>query len=299
MPRIILSASRRSDIPAFYMPWFMQQIEQGFFVVDNPYSGKITTVPATNTQVHSIVFWSKDFGPFLIGGYGERLRRQGFGLFFNFTLNSPHSLLEPALPPLDQRLAQLAQLCTVFGPQTVQWRFDPLCFFRNGRGEEENNLAGFSVIAEQAALLKVPVCITSFADPYRKVLRRFKKAGIAPIEPVLQTKVALIARLAQTLAGSGIELQLCCEKEVLNALPQPPPAGQAACIPGARLACLYGGDLSLKRDRSQRAAAGCGCTVSKDIGSYRNHPCPHNCLYCYAAPLVDRRAVPRQEGPAR
>jgi len=297
MPRIILSASRRSDIPAFYMPWFMRQIDQGYFEVDSPYTGKVATVAATVEQVHSIVFWSKDFGPFMEGRCGQQLRRRGFGLFFNFTINSPHPLLEPALPPLSRRLAQLSELCAVFGPQMVQWRFDPVCFWMNAQGEEENNLDRFAAIAEHAAALKIPVCITSFVDPYRKVIRRFKKAGICLAEPDMRRKAALITRMAETLAGLGIELQLCCEKEVLTALQRPAAARAGACIPGPRLAGLYGADISLARDSGQRASAGCGCTVSRDIGSYRHHPCRHNCLYCYANPVNHRQPSNPERGP--
>ena len=95
MEKIILSASRRTDIPAFYMPWFMAGIEQGRFGVVNPYNQKISNVPAGVDQVHTIVFWSKDFGPFLKGGYGEDLAARGYHLFFNFTVNTADRLLEP------------------------------------------------------------------------------------------------------------------------------------------------------------------------------------------------------------
>ena len=75
--KIILSASRRTDIPAFYMDWFMEQIEAGFFSVENPFNGHVRTVPARPDDVHTIVFWSKDFGAFLRGGYGKRLQQMG------------------------------------------------------------------------------------------------------------------------------------------------------------------------------------------------------------------------------
>lgn len=298
MARIILSASRRSDIPAFFMPWFMHSIDQGFFEVESPYSRKIMTVGATTDQVHSIVFWSKNFDPFLKGRYGEQLRRRGFNLFFNFTINSPHPLLEPALPPLRLRLAQLDELCAAFGPQAVQWRFDPICFFTNTHGKEESNLDGFTLISQHVAKLKIPVCITSFVDPYRKVMLRFKKHGISLTEPDMGRKITLITDMAQKLDGSGVKLQLCCEKEVLAALPQPAAARPGACIPGAHLAGLYGKDLALVPDRGQRAAAGCGCTASRDIGSYRRHACRHDCLYCYAAPLASRNQPSHEKTPA-
>ena len=126
--KIVISASRRTDIPAFYMPWFMSQIEAGSFEVVNPYNQKAHYVPGTPDKVHTIVLWSKNFGPFIENNYGDRMREKGFQLFFNFTINSDCSLLEPNVPPLGARLDQLEQLCQRFGPETVNWRFDPICF---------------------------------------------------------------------------------------------------------------------------------------------------------------------------
>ena len=110
MPRVIISASRRTDIPAFYMPWFMACIDQGRFNVVNPYNQKTYQIPATPEEVHSIVFWSKNFGLFLRHRYGEWLNQKRYRLFFNFTINSPHPRLEPKVPSLEDRLQQLAQL---------------------------------------------------------------------------------------------------------------------------------------------------------------------------------------------
>ena len=102
--KIVLSASRRTDIPAFYMPWFMAQIEKGQFTVVNPFNRKESIVPATPDHVHSIVFWSKDFGAFIKKGFGQQLQKRGYYLFFNFTINSDNPLLEPHVPPLHYAL---------------------------------------------------------------------------------------------------------------------------------------------------------------------------------------------------
>ena len=81
--RIVLSASRRTDIPAFYMPWFMKQIKRGVFEVVNPFNRQVRTVPATPADVHTIVFWSKDFGLFLKENQAKKLQQAGYHLFFN------------------------------------------------------------------------------------------------------------------------------------------------------------------------------------------------------------------------
>jgi hypothetical protein len=288
MFRIVLSASRRTDIPAFYMPWFMDGIRKGSFEVTNPYNRQISCVPADREHVHSIVFNSKDFGAFLKNGYGEKLAQRGYGLFFNFTINSPHPRLEPRLPPLAERLAQLSELCGRFGPACIQWRFDPICHFETPAGTIESNLNRFDEIARKAAASGVESCIMSFVDLYAKVKKRVRVSGLNLHEPPLAQKVATTLNLQRRLAAVNLQLSLCCEKEVLAALPLFSPVKAAACIPVQRLAALYGHDISQRRDPGQRATAGCGCGVARDIGSYDRHPCYHDCLYCYANPSCDR-----------
>ena len=298
MPRIVLSASRRTDIPAFYMPWFMSSIKRGYFTVINPYNNRTSRVPAGPEQVHSIVFWSKNFGPFIEKGYGLQLQQMGYGLFFNFTINSVHKTLEPNLPPLEQRLEQLARLSGVFGPGCMNWRFDPICVFKTTSGHTGSNLDQFTEIAGRVADAGVSTCITSFVDPYRKVLRRFDRySDLTLIDPPLDRKISVITKLAGCLGPLGINLHLCCEKDLLDALPPALPVSAAGCIPSHRLASLYGPDISLARDSGQRKAAGCTCGVSRDIGSYRLHPCRHDCLFCYANPAMDQAPPPSRTAP--
>jgi hypothetical protein len=287
---MVISASRRTDIPAFYMPWFMDCIHKGLFKVINPYNRRIVYISATPDKVHTIVFWSKNFGPFLSRKDGEALTRQGYRLFFNFTINSPHPILEPMMPPIEERLKQLTLLAKMFGPNRIQWRFDPICFFKNSFGDEKNNLDRFETIARHAAKAGIRICITSFVDLYRKVGRRFKNnTDLELIDPPMTTKVETITTLSNQLSSMGIALQLCCEKEVLDAMPTNGIASASACIPNDRLMALHGPGVSLARDYGQRTKAGCQCRVSKDIGSYSLHPCSHNCLFCYANPAMDEK----------
>ncbi|MCP3955014.1 MAG: DUF1848 domain-containing protein, partial [Desulfobacterales bacterium] len=287
--KIILSASRRTDIPAFYMPWFMDGIEAGQFEVVNPYNQKISNVPAGVTQVHAIVFWSKDFGPFLKGRYGEDLIARGYHLFFNFTVNTADRLLEPQVPPLPDRLDQMAALCRRFGPRVVNWRFDPLCFYATAQNGQADNLKDFERVAGTAACLGIRRCVTSFRDDYAKIRKRTATmSGFKFVEPPLAKKVSICLAMQRTLATHKISLQTCCEKEVLAALPAGSGVEKGRCISADLLMALFGGQISLKRDSGQRTAAGCGCHVSRDIGSYAWHPCWHNCLFCYANPVRDK-----------
>lgn len=283
--QIVISASRRTDIPAFYMDWFMEQIKKGVFEVTNPYNRRKFIVPATPDSVHTIVFWSKNFAPFLKGKFGQTLLAMGYNLFFNFTINSDIPLLEPRVPSLKQRLDQLRDLSRNYDSKTINWRFDPICFFKFEEKIIKDNLHDFSRIATWASQCGVTRCITSFMDHYTKIKKRTKSIpGFSFIDPILSEKTEILLKMEKKLSEKKIDLYTCCEKEVLNALPSGSNIRKGSCIPNDLFVKIFGGDLSFKRDTGQRSSKGCGCMISVDIGSYHLHPCYHNCLFCYANP---------------
>jgi hypothetical protein len=283
--KFVLSASRRTDIPAFYMDWFMDRMERGVFDVTNPYNGRSRHVSASVTTVHTIVFWSKNFGPFLRGRYGERLQKMGFNLFFNFTVNSESKDLEPNVPPLSERLDQLSKLAATHPPESISWRFDPVCRYVTTSGESGDNLGNFDKIAEHAGRAGITRCITSFMDLYPKIQKRTARSQALSFIPIpLSEQGRTLTAMHTKLKACGLQLFTCCEKELLQSLPPTRGIKAAACIPNDLLMRLFGGQLSLKKDGGQRVSSGCGCKISIDIGAYDQHPCYHNCLYCYANP---------------
>ncbi len=266
------------------MDCFMAGIEAGYFFVQNPFNGVYSNVAATPSAVHTIVFWSKDFSRFIAGGYGERLSEMGYNLFFNFTINSESPLLEPHIVSLSERLDQARALCRNFGPETVQWRFDPICFYHY-RGRTYHNLDGFDEIARRLSGLGVRRCITSFADLYAKVKRRTAQSqDFAFVDPPLEKKQRIVEKMADRLESLGITLYTCCEEKLTETLGKDTNVCQGACIDNRLLMALFGGKLSCRKDSGQRAAQGCGCLTSRDIGAYDAQPCFHDCLYCYANP---------------
>jgi hypothetical protein len=359
--KIVISASRRTDIPAFYMGWFMESIEEGGFKVQNPISGQVMSVQATPDKVHTIVFWSKNYGPFLKGGYGEDLVRRGFHLFFHFTINSEDPVLEPCIPSLEERLEQSRALSREFGSEVISWRFDPICFYKDkGKGKDKgkckgnheekdgdtkekdgdtkgidrdtrgidrdldtkgrygdtkgidrdgdtkgrygdidadsgddadsggmvyDNLQDLGRIAEAMSRLGVRRCITSFMDDYSKIQKRIRRIpGFTFVYPEVQKQIEIVLGMEKALAAFSIDLYTCCEKDLLSSLPPHSRIRASSCIPNDLLQKLFGGHISLRSDRGQRYRQGCGCKVSRDIGSYRDQPCHHHCLYCYANP---------------
>ena len=271
----------------------MAQVQKGVFEVVNPFNRKITLVPATAQAVHTIVFWSKNFAPFIQGKFGQKLLDRGFNLFFNFTINSTSPLLEPQVPPLSDRLNQLALLSRKFGAAVINWRFDPICFYKNSNdksdhrptGQIRHNRQDFPAIAAAAAQCGISRCITSFMDFYPKIKKRTAALnGFDFIDPPAEQKLAILLEMEKILSPLSIGLYTCCEKEILKMLPPNAGIKAGACIPNDLLVELFGGKLSLAQDRGQRVKAGCGCMQSVDIGNYQKHPCRHSCLFCYANP---------------
>jgi DNA repair photolyase len=291
-PQIVISASRRTDIPAFYLDWFMDRVESGYFEAINPYSRKVSIVSVTPEMVHSIVFWSKNFGPFLSRDIGEQLQKKGFHLFFNFTINSDSPRLEPLVPVLSERLRQLENLSNRFDSRAINWRFDPVCFYKINKGSIKNNLQDFDRIAAKAAQCGISRCITSFMDDYSKIRKRVKSiTGFSFIYPSPDKKMGILQEMKKKLRRDNIRLYTCCEKELLDRLPANAGIESSACVPNDLLVELYGGNLSVKTDHGQRIKKGCGCKVSIDIGSYPLHPCYHSCLFCYANPAADNNTL--------
>jgi hypothetical protein len=141
------------------------------------------------------------------------------------------------------------------------------------------------LIAARAADCGIGRCITSFMDHYPKIRKRTASIpGFTFVDPPLATKQDILLNIYRTLTTRNIDLFTCCEREILETLPVDTGVGQSACIPNRLLTELYGGNLSFKKDAGQRIQDGCGCMVSKDIGSYQQQSCYHNCLFCYANP---------------
>jgi len=276
----VISASRRTDIPAFYLDWFLHRLRLGSFKLANPYNGKIRTVAVSKASVGAIVFWSKNFAPLL-----KKVRElSGWPAVFNFTLNSENSLLEPGVPPLDERKEQIRSLARIYGAQAVRWRFDPVVFYNND-GVERNNLDSFEHLLEFAAGLGIDSCTVSFMDFYRKIAEREKHLpGFSFLYPDKERLIETAAWMAGLADRYGIRLFTCCEAGLGDVKIENLAPGR--CIDHDLIFRLYGAKLNCKQDMGQRKAAGCLCHQSVDVGSYREHPCLCGCLYCYANPVV-------------
>ncbi|NVM00845.1 MAG: DUF1848 family protein [Candidatus Helarchaeota archaeon] len=274
--KFIISASRRTDIPAFYLDWFMEKIHQGYVMVKNPfYPTQKYKVSLKKSDVHSIVFWSKDFGKFL----KISSEFDDYNLFFIFTINDCKRW-EPNVISLDKRLNQLGELVAEYGPEYIEYRFDPILFWReSGEKELKNNLNSFQTIIQHISALNINKCVFSFANWYQKCIKRSKKFGLEFYDPPLKEKLDIIRPMAQFCKTLGIRMYSCCNPELF----QIPNIYPAHCIDGNFLGKLFNEKCSVAKTPTRED---CGCTKSKDIGDYKEQICKHACIYCYAHPLV-------------
>lgn len=271
--RTVISASRRTDIPGFYMRWFEARIKQGSVVVPNPvWKGESHEVSLRKEDVHSIVLWSKNFRPFLDS---EIAKSRDYNWYFNFSIvDCPD--WEPGVLPLEERLDQLREIGERWSPRHINWRFDPIVFWDGGK---RNNLDSFLRIGDCCQELGITRCTFSFVVWYNKVKNRLRPSGLDWWDPPVEQKRDIVGWMVDCARERSIRLESCCNDDLL----QVQGVRQGRCVDGTLLTELFGERCTWARDRSQRKA--CGCTKSADIGSYAM-TCPHGCLYCYANPEV-------------
>jgi hypothetical protein len=267
MPPQVISASRRTDIPAFYSDWLLNRLDEGFCDVLHPYTKKSFRVSLHPEDVGAIVFWSKNYSPLL--PKLDAVEKTTKNLFFHFTITANREL-ELRVPDFKDAIKDYLFLAKRYSPDHIVWRFDPLCI--TDRLSFERYEERFAAIAE---LLKgvASSCIISFAHPYLKMIRNIEKYTSHTLVdvPPEQQKVSA-NRLAERAARYGIRLLACCNDHLLSDA-----IGKARCIDGAKLSLLFGTALDTRPAASRKE---CGCTKSLDIGAYDT--CGHGCVYCYA-----------------
>jgi hypothetical protein len=278
--KTLISASRRTDLVAFFPDWLSAVLRAGRARVLGP-SRRALDVDLSPVAVHTVVLWSKDFSNLIRDAHGLRGALAAYGqLYVHFTVTGlGGSVLEPGAPAPEEGLGQLDALVRIAGrPERVSLRVDPIVHWREAEAIR-TNLAFFERAVRRAAAAGVRDIRTSFAQPYPKALARFKRAGLAWFDPPLERKREAAAWMAERTASLGLRLFICSQR-VLTDIPG---LAASACVDGRRLRELHpaGEPASLRKDRSQRPD--CGCTESVDIGSY-TQSCPHSCLYCYANP---------------
>ena len=267
---MIVSASYRTDIPAFYADWFRRRLGAGFCRVGNPYGGPDYTVSLATGEVDGFVFWTRNMRPLL--AHLDAVRAVA-PFVVQFTITGYPRALEASVIATADAIAQLRELRHRFGGRVAVWRYDPIVF--TDALDPVWHAAHFRELAQQLAGLVDEVTL-SVVHPYRKTRRNLDKAaeraGFAWSDPAADTKRALLQELAEIARGHDLTPSLCSQPELLG-----PGLAEARCIDAARLVDV--GQRELRAAESGNRP-GCRCAVSRDIGAYDT--CPHGCVYCYA-----------------
>ncbi|MDR2182338.1 MAG: DUF1848 domain-containing protein [Treponema sp.] len=263
---MILSASRRTDIPACHSRWFFERLREGFVVVANPVNVRqISKVDLSPEAVDGIVFWSKNPRPML--DQLEALKDYAF--YFQFTLNAYDRGIETKLPPKAELLDTFKRLSDKIGPERTCWRYDPVLL--GGKRTTAWHVEHFGKLA--AALRGYTETITfSFIDLYKKIAGAVSRLDIKV--PTDEEQTVLAKEFSRIAGENRFRISACAEAVDLSACG----VARARCIDDRLLSRISGRPLAAEKDKNQRPE--CLCVKSKDIGTYNS--CSNGCVYCYA-----------------
>jgi hypothetical protein len=273
---MIISASRRTDIPAFYTPWLINRIQAGYCSVPNPFNPRVVSYVSLAPQdVAVIVFWTRHPRPLL--PHLDELDHLDYRYYFQYTLLDYPRALDPKGPSLPAALDTFRRLSDRVGPDRIIWRYDPIVFSQGTGASFHRHRFAEIVRTLRGHTHRV---VISMMDPYKKTDKRLKalvQEGFRVVpyngEPSPRFE-ALMRDLAGLARENDMEISSCAEEIDLAPFGIRP----RKCVDDAYIARLFGLTVSGAKDRSQRKA--CNCVVSKDIGMYDS--CLFGCRYCYA-----------------
>ena len=294
---MIISVSRRCDIPRFSFSWFMERLDVGFVEVKNPFNPdqikQVSLLPPSperdsHESAELFAFWTRD--PSSILENAPELTRRGYRFFVMTTLTAYPSVLEPNTPPAESVIKTMRELSGIITPDKVIWRYDPV--FLSNLSDYDYHRQNFAALASmlRGAVKRV---IISVYDEYSRPEKRMDALEKAPVtvsggftrlphynneggrggvKALLPSVKELLSDLARIAGSEGLEIQSCAETDLED-------CGiiSGACIDGTYIEKTFG-LKSPAKDPNQRRP--CRCAQSVDIGSY--NACPAGCIYCYA-----------------
>lgn len=264
---MIISASRRTDIPTYYSDWFLKRIKAGYVYVRNPMNPhQVSQINLSPEVVDGIVFWTKNPTPML-----DRLvELNDYMYYFQFTLNSYGVDVEENIPNKSKVIIPAFQrLSDSIGPDRVIWRYDPI--FLSRLYTVDYHIRYFEELAKRLSPY-TRKCTISFLDLYRNTEKNI--AILAPDKFSVERQTQLAKTIAKIAHSYGLRIDTCAEEIDLSQYG----IEHAKCIDDCLFSQLLQCPLEIKKDKNQRL--GCGCAESVDIGAYNT--CQNGCKYCYA-----------------
>lgn len=271
---MILSVSRRTDIPAYYPNWLVNRFKAGEVFVRNPYNSRqVSRIELNPETVDCIVFWTKNPTPLI-----HQLETfSAYTYMFQITLNPYDKTIEPGVPPKKEIIKAVKDLSLKIGKERIIWRYDPI-LVREGnpsKGIEpidySYHIKWFSYLA-QALKDHVDACVVSVLDDYKMNKKKLSQAHISI--PKKDDTRLILNHIKRVCNEMDLPLQTCAEEDWRKELDLP----ANGCINREHVERITGRQLIVQEDKTQRMT--CNCLQSIDIGAYST--CPGKCVYCYA-----------------
>jgi hypothetical protein len=269
----VISASRRTDIPAFHAEWFMKRIRDRSVDVVSPFGGKQFEVSLDPSDVIAILFWTKNASPLL--PYLDELARRGHCFTFLYTINNYPTSMEPNVPELCHTLEAVEAMTQRYSSSVLRWRYDTIVL--TDVLNREWHTRNFDYLCAKLSSY-VKECIFSFCDYYKKTIRNMERMEPNYYRPDNTECMAIAEELAAIARSRGISLSSCAHDLLVSDA-----ISKARCIDPVFLARVTDSDerrRSLTKLRTTPTRHECGCAASRDIGAYDT--CLHGCAYCYA-----------------
>jgi hypothetical protein len=263
---VIISASRRTDIPAYYSDWLLNRIKERYVYVRNPMNiHQISKISLSPDVVDCIVFWSKNPRPLL-----DKLQfLNEYAYYFQFTLNPYDKDMEVQLPCKHKILETFKKLSDMISPSRIIWRYDPVLL--NKKYTISFHIDKFFEYAMKLKGYTEKVTF-SFIDFYKKITENIRFAEIGEI--TYEEKNIIADNFSRIAKESNLIIDTCAEDIDLSKYN----ISHARCIDDRLIAKIIGYNFVAEKDKNQRLE--CGCVGSIDIGEYNS--CSNGCVYCYA-----------------
>jgi hypothetical protein len=263
---MIISASRRTDIPSYYSEWFFNRIKEKFVYVRNPMNiRQVSVINLDPELVDCIVFWSKNPKPII-----DNLNLlKDYKFYFQFTITPYEQDVEVKLPSKLEIIETFKKLSDMIGPQKVIWRYDPILI-----NKKYNTAYHIDKFEKMASVLKgyTEKVTFSFIDFYKKITENIKLLEITEIPA--EEKNIIAQKFSEIARNNNFSIDTCAEDIDLSKYG----IAHARCIDDKLISKITGNNLQVEKDKNQRLE--CGCVKSIDIGEYNS--CSNGCVYCYA-----------------
>lgn len=264
---MILSVSRRTDIPAFYSEWFMERLRQKYVLVRNPFNiHNISRIPLTPENVDAIVFWTKNSKP--IHKYLDEIDELGYKYYFQYTITPYKNDLEEKVQDKKEIVETFKKLSEKIGSEKVVLRYDPVILSDNYTIDFHKK--AFARLCDLLAPYTKKI-VFSFLDDYKKISKNIKQLNIKEISA--EEMCIMAEYFADTAKNYNLKIESCAEQIDLGRFG----INHGKCIDDELIEKITGYKISAGKDNQRNA---CGCIKCIDIGEYNT--CMHKCLYCYA-----------------